>query len=792
MKFSEIEELLGWTTRVMSPITKPMVPVDMENGIIVAFDCEDFVVNHRLLEQVGRVSITMDEPQLLCYTFAAEINGNVETDYWPRKKDITFADLEKHIREFLRYQGLVNWAKAHIYLITHYAPAELRHIEDWSKNVNREDILIIGDDTIHFSTKGITLIDSIAFFSMGLKSVAKFVGMEKIELGERNDGKPWIEHMDEYRERYPEKFQEYAENDSVILLRAMMKFRAFFLQPQFTVDVLRIRTVPTAPALAMRLLRQRMKYHAMQYKRIEGRRDRKRKGGAYGWNKTSKIILDPDYLPIRHRAMRAYWGGRREAFGCGLYDKPIVSLDFSGHYNQCGINQPLNNCYTKWFETNDVSVIRECEGFVELKDWSFPPNINYPGLAEKIEKGTRLLCCLRGDETIITAFEMRILMDHLGLRFKSAIGRVFHPTSNEIENPVKEFLLEFRKMKDDAKRRCDDAGLTPDEDLDYYNGKLMGNSLIGKFQQAVDDDVETLIQFFEAHTPSKYHPKTRREKGKTTAVYFAPEWAALILGRARGLLAVAFAKAEAITGHTDSIVCPNNPAKIQETIDLMMSLGGSLGRQYEADGFWLLRSSVYIALMRAPDGSWVIKETAQKTGKPKPRIAHHAWSVDKHEDFYQPIIDVINGKPWTPTVLRKRHLAKITTQVVRGIPLGWAYYTEATPNIQWDFKRKLPSDFNIETDVFSKFVWTTPYECGEDAYEEERRAVHMKRIITDCRQPTKTELLARRKNRVRELDKQNWTEQAIADETGVPKSTVHDWIRNISHIKPDRVGSGFS
>jgi hypothetical protein len=745
-----------------------MKPIDMsyESAYLVAFDTEDVSKRRIIIRQIGRVSIVTYERRPLGTTFAVNINGQVVTDCWDIERPVTLEELEQHIRDFLKANGAKNWAKGHIYLLTHYSPAELRHVSNWTKVVKPENICMIGNDKIHLTTDSLTLIDSFAFFQKGLKAIARFVGMEKIDIGDS------IKRMDELKTQNPELFWRYALNDSLILLAAFEKYREFFLS-KFQIDVLRVRKVPTAPAIAIRVLRQMMKCAAMKCEVEEVHKERKRSGGAYGWGKDKQTVLDPSQLSIRNMALCSAWGGRREAFGVGLYDKPVITLDFSGHYNRCGIDQQLPDERTQWFESSDLETIRKCEGFVEIKDWYFPPNTMYPCVSKKVELGSRLIASRSGSVARLTVFELRVAIDHFGLRFRSIHGIVFYPTPNEINHPVREFLMMFRQMKDEARKRCRESGTEPEDDLEYYLAKLMGNALVGKFLQSVEEESEELHEFLEcvAHD-SRF--KRRKSKLRKTASFFAPEWSALILGRARALLGYAFDLAGAITGHTDSVTCPLDRGRVEKTMQILHDIGGDLEIKYEADGFWILRSSVYIALTKKPDGCWAIKTIEHRDG-PDLQEAHHGLPMDHAHQFCDPVIRTLNGEPWVPPKLKKRHLAKVSTQVNRGVPLGWEYATEAIPKLRWDFKRKLPKDFDIEQDVFRRFVWTEPYETNEASYFAEKSEVHSRRVITDNRRPSKTELRKRRQIQAEQLRQRGWSYRAIAREVGVSHVTVKRW-----------------
>ena len=784
MRQSKIDELIGWTSRVLMPITKPMKPYSHPFKI-VAFDMEDYKKRTVVLRRPGRVDIETEERGLLCVTFAAEIDGQIKTERMDIEHDISWDKLIRFIRKWTRWND-------HIFLLTHYAAAELRHIKDWREKLREYNVInpkaaeakIYGGDKIHIFTPDVTIIDTFAYFQTGLDQVARMVGMKKLKFG--LDGRPWksdddncwIKHMDEFKLLHPKEFWEYAEEDPKILLKGFANFRDWLLNlrdglTELTVDPLQTRIVPTTPSIAIHILRRMMNCAEMPYEQSEFHRERRRAGGQYGWNSEKNITLQPEMLVVRQFAQRAAWGGRREPFGAGLLDSPVVALDFSGHYNRCGIDQPLNCEHTAWFQTTNPETIMECEGFVRLKNWRFDVSTKYPMIVNE-EIGKRLVCVQGDGCAYTTAFEFKIAVAFFGLKFEQVTGCVFHPTDHERNSSVRRFSLFFRKLKDIAEEDAKAAGVSVEDDANYRRSKLIPNAVYGKFRQATQEDEDTVLEFlgyFPKGTVRNMRRNRPMDHHKMTAKFFAPEWSALILGRARGLLALAFSLPDAITGHTDSAIIKNDPEIVASTIEVLEIFGGTLDRKWVADGLICLRSSLYAALRKNAGGKWELAGDLKKDGRTEYHEAHHGLSVDDRRMFWNAVIAVINGGEWIPPILKKSHLSHAKTEVDRGVPLGMEYKTFMRPVLKWDYKRKLPPDFRYPDDCFRRFVWTTPYESERAAYKAEQLVVEKTRGIGKGR-PRKEEITERQDLTIRDLRARGKSLRYIAKAVGLSEAGV--------------------
>lgn len=742
---SKITELDNWEEPVLRPLSERTKHAMKQilNPLIVAWDTEDYGKERKTLKK-GEGEIVWYERFCLGHTFAViNSNGEIQTNKWDIERKVTWEELEAHVREWLKVPN-----DQIIYLLTHLAFAELRHVSNWKDIVKerRGKILIIHEDTVHIRTDTMNVIDTFAFFNKGLKTVAKFVGMEK--KMQSPEGKPyehWIVQMNELKKKYPAVFWEYALNDAEILVKAFHALRNL-LWNKFEIEILPrgTRSFPLATVASIGLYIFRRDYLKVAASRFETRsekRERKLESGKYSWRKEPATTLLWSEVQTRLAALYCAMGGRRESAGCGFLESPVTMLDYSGHYNQCGEDQPLPNEFTKWKfiqgKDHEAEILR-CEGYVRL--YGTEEKTPFPIVPHQSEDVERLMWVKTNEREWSTICEFREALKW-GLTYKNIEAVCFEVTDNERNHGLANFLRSFRVLKNEAEERCKNAGLDKDEDLQYHMFKLIGNSVIGKFLQAIEQDEEELQEFYGVFRYDKEKKRIFLRSGrpkpmhKEVSGFFCPEWSALILGRARAGLGRVFnvAGPNLITGHTDSLVFLKNEAlkrKLkEETKDY-----GILGDKWDADGFWILRSAFYVALQKKEDGTWAVKLTeAEKPEDRQPITAHHAVAKRCRSEFLKKVLEAINtkGQSWVkPTILKSSSLAKPAMERLYGIPVGSDYIRESEVKLKWDFKRVLTSGFNVEKDCFSKWSdYCHPYTRAKDSFDEEKEVVHRERKI---------------------------------------------------------------
>lgn len=601
-------------------------------------------------------------------------------------------------------------------MISHFAIAEIRHLTDWQKAdtvrtyMNGQAMYLEHKIEHEGRTYILMIIDSFAHWISGLGAVAVWVNKEKLSLnsvGARSDYF-WKRNMRELLEKYPEQFWKYALNDSEILSEAFHKWRNFFLE-EFDYDILNscfmYRPAPSAAYISGDLLRLHFLKEPTEPIEVIKVKTKRKRAGIYRTT-TRKEIRYAGSWDKRRMILQGYWGGRREAFVHGLFKSPVDIYDFSEFYCTCAYNQPLPNKDTQWVHlegTDQLNNILRMEGVAKIR-FEFPEDTAYPSLPVKDEAFNKLVFPLTG-ETTCTIFELRKALEQ-GVKIHSVEAWGFIPTEKEINHPLRQFLDYWRKRKHviEEKLGKEEAGKT----LEYRVSKLMPNALIGKFAQRVDawsfEDSILLLQAVD-HNELRYQElmKRREKQGKTQKVgtLWAPEWSSLVLGRARGILGLGFRLVNAITGHTDSIVCPTlTPEQRDQLVVTMEKEGAPIKYEGTFDYMWILRAACYVYF---------------KEGRPV-KLAHHGYSTSFRQCFGCIVqANLQAGRPITNHTF-KDTMVKPYSSPKRNLPLG-ASYTKKT-EIQWlyDSKRRL---VNPNINPFTEYSETRPWKESEQGFQTE-------------------------------------------------------------------------
>ena len=719
LKESAISKLDPWESAVFTPYKAGYRKPDKETEapLLVAFDAE--CDSHTETVIHGGKSHDYKVQDLLCFTFAAwGRDGAVLVDRWDIEDEPTMVQLEDHIRDWLNEPGRV------IRLITFWSLAELRHISDF-KTYAKDHTLFVHESCMHVRTPSLKIIDALPYFGgVGLDAVAAFVGLKKIKLGNQPDGEPWIKHMRQLKTEHPEIFWPYAENDSVILLKAFSEFRKVMYET-FKIEVLKNTfTSPTISSIAVHILRRDYLDYAVQptVTRLEPTMRRLKDGSFVAGKDRRMEVLDQNtFLQNRRYALRSCGGGRRQTYGCGFYDKPVTRIDSSGHYNVSAMKQPLPNCKTVWlrlYGRENLDEILKCEGYVRLVEPY--EKSEHPLLAKNPSYSKRLLFTKGDDEVYTTIFELRLALKYTNLHFKDIEAYGFVPTENEINNPLRQLMERFGKMKDEAAVEAAQLGIDKDNHLPYILSKLLSNALIGKFIQALESDRDAQEEFFELGLMNYDFVKPSRGKWSTperrvSESAFAPEWSSLILGRGRGILGLtALLLKEPLTEHTDSVDFPTDLALEEAVIkQIFEEYGFTFKMSYRADGLWLMRSAVNIALHKRKDDKWEVFMKKQKDGSERPMMANHAIHLGHDRaQLYRPVCAALNGGVWDHDlkVSKESTVYPLSEKRHGGVHFGSSYPSEMSVHLMWDYKRELPPDFDVDRDLFTRFAWAPVYD----------------------------------------------------------------------------------
>lgn len=637
--------------------------------------------------------------------------------------------LEELDRESLRelIVGLVG-EHSKIHVISHFSQSELKHLTDlWEMSLS------VINKSIYARHRELRFIDSFSHFLCGLDRMGRSVGIPKIDIGDR------IRDMRELLREDPELFRAYALRDVEVLALAWCKRRDFVLD-RFGVDIL--NCVTTAHT-SINIFKSRYLGGPIEPTFFDFvKKVRKKPDGSWKEYYTRDHYYSGS-KDKRYTALKAYWGGRREAFGRGLLREDVEIWDVASMYPHLAL-LPLPLKETKWTQTRGLRELLDGEGYVHCR-FRFEPGTPYPMLPLMHSKFPKLVFPLSG-ETWCTTPELR-LAESLGCTIDVVDGWVFYPSTYEEEHPLRDYLLDCIEIKNDSE------GGT----VEYEVAKLMMNSIIGKFMQrspiySVEDslqvlralgyDLEALRGFL-----SKQVTRQRLKRPRFVSQNWSPEWGALILGRARAVIGDLMATSKALTGHTDSVIIRKG-SKVQcPSLDLMRSLGSDLihEEQYDGDSFWICRSAVYTTLR---DG---------KALKP----THHGYPVNRHEDFG----DIIEHNLGNPGDLiskcSKTHLVTVKEALRTGKPLGGQEVKTYNINWVWDDKRR----FNGQEDQ----PWTTWTETEPwESIEELLSTVNPKR-------PSRMTLPTEKVVKIREL-KGHMSTRAIARVVGCSQSSVSKYL----------------
>jgi len=611
---------------------------------------------------------------------------------------ITIQQLIDYIEEFC-YQNNSNNDNHTVYVLCHFAQAELQHIEDLWKQLR----IRVFNKSMYADYDGkvkLKIIDTFAHFMCGLDKVAKTVGMEKMSLegvgGESE--KYWKENMRQLLREHPEVFEKYAKRDSEVLITAFMQRRNFFLE-KFNLDTLRMVTLAqTAQTVfTTQFLTEPIEPTSEEWVNHQAKTSR---GWQTKWHRAFTYAGSRDK---RYFAMKCYWGGRREAFIRGFYPEPVEIWDVKQMYPAMA-RLPLPNRETRWayLDPNSQSMqkpigggvtiggkfFQKHVGFVHCK-FAFPEGFDYPCLPVFDSRFPKLSFPLTG-ETWCTTYEAELAI-RLGAELTNVSAWVFEPTETEWNNPLKKYMEFFTEMKNS----------NPEGSMPYENAKLLMNSLIGKFCQR---DSEYSIESYQSMLEDLDYDYNRfkqvlknielRQKYKNPIAVgscWEPEWSSLILGSARATISEIMYTTKALTGHTDSVMIRKGSKTECPAVNRLRKLGSDLEhkKDYDADAFWICRSAVYSPIREGIP----IKPT------------HHGYPCNSHEDFGKILIanlaegeGVVNHTEKTHLTSPKEALRKqqkLNSQSIKTTQIKW----------DWDYKRKLCKSVNVWQDWSRTEPW---------------------------------------------------------------------------------------
>jgi len=695
--------------------------------------------------------------ELLSVQLAGLRDGEVVSEVFdPPGPLLTVESFTRLVREFIAQHGLSVPVRKHrprkVYLVAHFAAAELSKFKDPMGE------LLIGSigKAAHAATRPIQLddgewelevVDLFAYFAVGLDKVASLVGREKLVV-DRSD-------LRRLKEKDKEAFRRYAATDAEIALEAFVQFRAQ-VRHRWGVDPLLYPSLASVTGAAFRYQYLTSTPGPVVYE--EEAYSRKTRQGRWT-GATRKVPRFSGNRTIRIAALRAIHGGRVEVFIRGFHPALLVERDVVSLYPSAARLQPLPHEKTKWVAVTTVDEVRALEGFGKFK-FKFPKGTRYPVLPVK---GKSMLYPQAGVSDATFA-EVRVAMT-LGAELEVLEAYGFTPGERERNHDVARYLEALFVEK---------LAAEPDS-LKYRLAKDMMNSFIGKLGQHERAGGLLAIEMESRHAglppgvgAAMRHSRLLREamRAPKPGPLYAPEWACLILGRARALMAELLQKG-AVLISTDALVCAADTDFSGPALEALESVGSGFPVKHEADAAFTSRARVYGLLQRADDIRPEESVLAQDDTWAVVRVARHA-SIENKQQFAETILMCIKAGSADAAPVRKRVRLMSAEEAVReGKRINDEVEEEGRTLFRWDYKRRLK---NRDVNPFVSWSDTQPYASGQ----RKLGADHQRKVRKGLARRKGRPISPARRQHVKKLLTEGMGVRRVARLTGVPKSTVAD------------------
>jgi hypothetical protein len=538
------------------------------------------------------------------------------------------------LRQWVRWFQDVRYDLRPVYLLAFYSNAELGRIGTfWDDALCRYSPVYPGIWNVSFSLTNrtvkrrrkhgwitvpaaptATVFDVYHIALSSLKAAASKWGLRKLDLD--------VTNLTE-NDRSEIAFESYARNDSAVTRELFARQRAW-LDTAFDVDFL---TYPTVAGASM---------------------------AAYRHSTLKRKIGNP-IVPVRMLALESYWGGHNQSYVAGDFDGKFYQGDAESLYPNAAISLGRLPRAFDW-KAKLVDDESDIGGICEV-EFRFPSDCAYPCLpcfcdGKLIFPRTGRTCC-----TLAEVRAARLL--GCDIRYHR-----LHTYSSG-DGSLAQYLRRLMAMKRAAERDGNDGHRTMI--------KLMMNALIGKFGQhrggtdlneAVQYCLETGIDLSEFLKPGEFmgHPaKSRYRIGSA----WLPEWATLILGQARAIMAEVLPQVKALNCTTDSFIC-----------EVGNEITNHRGIAFKPEGvFDHLR--VYRTRLYYADG-----------GRHSPKIAHHAIHAPRLAAY-----EIMRNRQ---EVYTRRTPRKLPEAMRKHTPMDLRFEHPMTVSFDYDHKRKLHPDGTTE------------------------------------------------------------------------------------------------
>jgi len=682
--------------------------------------------------------------ELISVQFAVVKNGELRSNLF-YLDSLTAQDLLGYVLIFLGETGIaIRVEKPRIYLVSHFAQAEISKVRDYLKEFKIKvynkamsgegEFVWTGEEeyenevhvkSVKLGKYRIKILDLYGYFPRKLEDIADMIGLPKLEVD--------ASRIDEIRRENPALFEAYAKRDAEICLKAFIELRDLFLK-EYQVDIL---YYPTTASLAGTVFRQRFLKGPTAPMREEVKAFRKltkKKGWVTTYRKTALFDGSRD---VRHMSLLCYWGGRAEAYVRGLTKGDFEYRDVVSLYPSVALLQPLPTENTKWIQFSSLEEALPLEGFCQVT-FQFPSDCRYPCFPVMVPGINKLLFPLKG-ESYCTVAEIKAALK-MGVKIHTIRGWGFKPAKPEIEHNLAVFMKHFMQRKSSESKGT----------IRYEMWKLIMNSIVGKFNQKNPEIGLTEVQSFMLRKGlsleemsrwlSDYRLRGLIAKPRSVGACWAPEWASLITGRARALMAEFIAKGSLFCS-TDSVLLPRGTDLECDALTQLRSVGSDLQKEFDVDTAFIARTRLY-ALMK--DGKIV-------------KNARHG-TIASEEGFNEVVLKCLEAGRDLELPVQKIHLVGLKEVFKKGKRLGEEELLERKILWGWDDKR-IP--VNPDTNLFAEYSETIPHM---DAMDLIRKATEE---IQTIKQPKK-ELKAGRVGRPRKLGEDAAKEIVKLHRRGVP------------------------
>ncbi|MBK9517996.1 MAG: hypothetical protein IPO09_11680 [Anaeromyxobacter sp.] len=697
---------------------------------------------------------------------AVEINGTalVHTEL-VLGASVSVTSLTAAIARFLEQVGVTVPVKrkiGRVFLVAQDTKAVLGLIE----NVTRDTrIRQLGEDVHHADFMPVqvgtgrwvlSLIDLRAFFQdRDIENVADFIGFASVEA---------VSHQlaGQLGRDAAQRLATEGRGVAVISL-AFKQFRDRMLS-RWGADPLRNRTLAS---LAARVFRGSfLKSGPAPWKRRLSVKKRKTTSGFRDERRNEKVFAgNPD---VRLSAARALWGGLMIAFQRGFVVRPLVELDTISLYPHAAIIQALPYQRTRWRALRGLGEIEQVEGFATV-EFEFPPDCAYPNLPTVRDGVHRMHFTRRGVSTCTVA-ELQVAV-RLGARIQIISSQVFEPGERERQHDPGAYMRVLLADKASA----------PKGSIQYEMSKLLVNALIGKLVERfggstlLDFERTAQLQGFAAGlgstvaNSSTLHQALKRNLDAGSM--FAPEWAALIIGRGRAIMGDACAKGQVALVSTDAVLVAPGTDLSCPGLDALRAVGSDLRLEHTADAAFIARNRCY-ALLRRPENITEKDDVLASNSKwAVIRTARHGPSETPVEFAETVLACIAAGRDVAPARVRERRIG--AHEAVR---LGRRINEEVSEphrtTFSWDGKRRL---LNRDVNIFTDATATAPYEtlgAMEGAERQAQRSKSKRERVTSREQ-------AKKLRAVMALLADGLTVAEVAREVGVELNVVEEIRRRM-------------